>query len=98
MNLYMVEVDLPLEFTPEFMALIPAQQKMVAKQFQAGTIRSYTLNARRTKLWAMMAAENEDGIRDALDEWPMIGFMSPEIHGLFFHETAQVALPAISMN
>lgn len=98
MKLFMVELALPSEFTAEFMDLIPAQRKRVADQFQEGKLHSYSLNDERSKLWALVAAEDQQGVMDVLAEWPMIRWMVPTIHGLFFHEAAQVALPSVSMN
>lgn len=98
MKIFMVEILLPETFTPEFFKLIPRQQEAIAKQFKEGKITSYSLNEDRSKLWTTALANDEQGVMDLLAEWPMIHYMRPTIHGLFFHETAQVALPSISLN
>lgn len=94
----MVEILLPETFTVEFYQLIPSQQATIAKQFSEGKVISYTLNEERTLLWTMVLAEDEQGVMDVLAEWPMIQFMRPTIHGLFFHQTADIALPSVSLN
>lgn len=94
----MVEIELPETFTPEFFSLIPNQQATIAQQFSEGKVSSYTLNEERSKLWTMIVAKDEEGVMDVLAEWPMIHFMRPTIHGLFFHQSSQVALPSFSLN
>ena len=94
----MVDIDLPNTLTTEFISLIPEQRAQVNNLLQEGRISSYTLALDRSKLWATFLAESQEEVMDILSTFPLIRYMDINIHELAFHQMANLALPAISLN
>ena len=95
---YFVEVALTGSFSPEFMALVPAQRKKVNRLMDEGVIISYSLALDRTRLWMVVEAKNTEGVMDVLAGFPLIGFMKPDIHELAFHDNVHSGFPHLSLN
>jgi hypothetical protein len=98
MNQYMVEFDLPLSFTEQFVALIPEQRAQVARLMRSGRITNYALSLDRKKLWAFVFGENENDVLDLISTFPLINYMRPQIHELMFNEYIASQFPAMSLN
>jgi muconolactone delta-isomerase len=91
-KLFMVEFDLPNEMTEEFLERIPAQRNMINYLLGEGKIRSYSLAADRSKLWAVFLAENEFDVLDLIAQMPLGDFMVPHISELMFHNSQEMVL------
>jgi len=98
MNQYMVDIDLPEDVTEEFVALIPEQRAQINDLMASGTVISYTLSLDRTKVWAIINANNTAEVQEILEAMPMVDFMASTIYELAFHNVAGSGLPAISLN
>lgn len=98
MTQYMVDIKLPNLVTQEFISLIPAQRALINTLFEAGTILSYTLAHKRTKLWVVIRAQNEMEVEAILEEFPLIKYMQFTIHELSFHNMVSSGMPLISLN
>lgn len=55
----MVDFTLPMEFSPEFTALIPAQRMEVNRLMAADRMVTYSLSLEGGKLWSIVNAESE---------------------------------------
>lgn len=95
---YMADIDLPLEFTEEFMLLIPAQRAMVNKLMNEGVISSYAVSIEKGKLWMMVIAENESSVAGLIESFPIAEHIRYEIHRLTFHDSARFKMPSFSLN
>lgn len=95
---YFVEIILESSLSPEFMALIPSQRKVVNKLMDEGSIVSYSLALDRSKLWMVMDAENLEAVMNVLACFPLIKFMKPDIHELAFHDNVHSGFPHLSLN
>ncbi|MCX6290770.1 MAG: hypothetical protein NT126_03300 [Bacteroidetes bacterium] len=98
MKQFMISIKLTDEFTEEFISLIPEQRAMVNSLMRKGIITSYSLASDRSKLWVVMEAESEINVIEVLSEFPLIGFMKPEIIELMFHNSIYVNIPKVSLN
>jgi muconolactone delta-isomerase len=98
MNQYLVDLDLPLEMTEEFIALIPDQRRQIDELMSDGIVLSYALSQDRTKVWATINAESESEVQEILEMMPLIEFMEPTIYELAFYNATGNGLPAISLN
>ncbi len=98
MNQYLVDFDLPLEFTPEFVALIPEQRQQIDELMAGGVVLAYALSNDRSKVWATINADSEDELMQILQAMPLIHFMEPTVYELAFFNSAGNGLPAISLN
>ncbi len=98
MNQYMVDIELPSDLTEEFLALIPEQRDQINELMASGTVASYALSLDRSKVWAVINANNTDEVQEILEAMPMIDFMVSTIYELAFHNVAGSGLPAISLN
>ena len=98
MNQYLVDFDLPNEFTPEFVALIPKQRKQIDELMAGGVVMAYALSNDRSKVWATINADSEEDLLQILHSMPLIQFMEPTVYELAFFNSAGNGLPAISLN
>lgn len=98
MKQYMIDITLPEEMTPEFVALIPRQRAVVNKLMQENKICAYSLSMDRQKLWIIANGTSETEIRMMLMKFPLIAYMSPEIHELAFHNNTSMSFAQISLN
>ena len=84
--------------TPEFISLIPRQREMVNRFMVEGKITCYSLSTDRQKLWIVANAESEYDVRMMLMKFPLVAYMSPEIHELMFHNNVSISFAQISLN
>jgi hypothetical protein len=99
MTSYLVEIELPGNYTEEFEQRIPHQRFMVNKLMEKGTILSYSLAADRTKLWVTALAASKIQLRNMITSMPLYDyFVEYMIHDLMFSETTQPAMPQPSLN
>lgn len=97
-NQYLAEIYLPEVFSGDFMALIPAQRAKINELLMEGTIRSYSLDMNRSKVWVVLIAETEAMARELLGEFPVMPYCSFDLFELMFHDMATHELPRISLN
>jgi len=98
MKLFMADVRLPIIFSQEFVSLIPEQRMVLAELMQQRKIFSYTLNAQRSRLWIVVAGNDESSARDVLAQLPLDRFYTYTMEQLMFHEMAGMQFPAVSLN
>lgn len=99
MTSYLVEIDLPDNYTEEFEQRIPHQRFMVNKLMEKGTILSYSLAADRGKLWIITSAASKTQVRNMISSMPLFDyFVEYMIHELMFSETTQASMPQPSLN
>ncbi|MFN8288391.1 MAG: hypothetical protein U0V74_16660 [Chitinophagales bacterium] len=98
MNNYMVEIELPAFMGPDFMELIPKQREYVNTMFDKGTITGYSLTADRSKLWVSVAADSMAEVDGIIRKFPILRYITYNIHELMLHESAMVLIPSISLN
>lgn len=94
----MVEIGLPYYKDEEFMALIPRQREQIGTLLQTGIITSFSLNQERTKIWLVMAAQNEDAAMKVIEQLAMYKFMDVELQSLLAFDRAAFSLPPLVMN
>lgn len=87
-KVFMVEFDLPETFTEEFLALIPRQRYVINTMLAQGEIKSYSLAADRSRLWAVMLADSEFEVMESIAQMPLSSYMTPRISELMFHNAA----------
>ncbi len=97
MKQYMIEIKLA-QMTEEFYNLIPKQRRIVNHLFEEGTILSYTLTDDFELLWIVIVAENENEVVRIVKKFPLIEYMTYNIHSLVFHNMSSNRLPTISLN
>jgi len=98
MNQYMIEIQLPEELDQELLSMIPEQREHIETLMNDGLITSYSLAEDRSKLWVVLDASNEQKVLEILSGFPIIGYVSSEVHPLAFNNNMKVALPRISLN
>lgn len=95
---FMVEMDLPVPFDDEFLALIPRQRAMVNRLMNQGIITSYAVSIESGKLWMTMLAEDETHVFTVISEFPIIRFVESRINKLTFHNSIGFQVPQFSVN
>ncbi|MBZ0202584.1 MAG: hypothetical protein IT281_02165 [Ignavibacteria bacterium] len=95
---YMIEMDLPVPFTDEFLALVPRQRAMVNKLMNEGVITSYALSIEEGRLWIMAIGESEVHINDLLRDFPIAPMVKYKISKLTFHNSISFQIPNFSLN
>lgn len=98
MTYYMVEVNLPNPFTEEFINLIPQQRAFINSLLEKGTVAAYSLSLSSSKLWVTFLCNSADEAEALLQQFPVIDFITYTIYDLAFHNTADIFMPAISLN
>lgn len=92
----MVEFQLPA-ISLEMQELIPRQRFVVEKLFNQGILITYTLAADRTKLWAVIQANNESELLSYIESLPMTKYSDYNYNEIMFHDSNQF-IPSISLN
>ncbi len=95
---FMAEIDLPVPFDDEFLALVPRQRAMVNKLMNEGVITSYALSLESGKLWINILAESELKVTELLSTFPIAEHIRYEIHKLTFHNSISFKIPNFSLN
>lgn len=98
MNEYLIEIKLPDFFDASFNALIPRQRAFINKNMNDGIITSYALSLENSKLWVMLIAENEGKVRNIINNFPIISYITYEINKLTFQNSIKNILPSFSLN
>jgi len=87
---FMVEFELPEDFSADFMALIPKQRQVVDRLMTQGKIRSYALSMDRSVLWVVVEAASEFEVMELIASFPLADYMQPYISELMFHNSVEV--------
>jgi len=95
---YMVEMDLPIPFSQEFILLVPKQRALINNLMTEKIIKSYAVSMDEGKLWASMLAESEDEVVDILITFPIIDHVKYKISKLAFHNIISTITPQFSLN
>jgi muconolactone delta-isomerase len=95
---YMVDFTLPMEFSPEFTALIPAQRMEVNRLMAADRMVTYSLSLEGGKLWSIVNAESELDALILVSNLPLSRFMDFKILPLTFHNAVTKIQTAFSLN
>lgn len=94
----MIEFDLPSPLPEDMIATIPEHRRKVHELMITGKILTYTLAHDRSRLWAVVRAQDEHEVMDLLEELPLTHWMEFTIHPLGFLLTTQAQLPKIHLN
>ena len=97
MSQFMIEFDIA-EMDDYFMRRIPEQRLKINELMEQGRILSYSLSIDRSKLWCIMKAESELEIYEAIADFPLIKYMTPDITELMFHNMVAARIPLFSLN
>ncbi len=95
---YMIEMDLPVPFTDEFLSLVPRQRAQVNKLMNDGIITSYALSIEEGRLWITAIGESEVHIREVIDSFPIAPMVQYKINKLTFHNSISFQIPNFSLN
>jgi hypothetical protein len=95
---FMVEMDLPVPFEDEFLAMIPRQRALVNKLMNDGIITSYAVSLEKGKLWMTMLAEDEANAFSMISAFPIIRHVTYNISKLTFHNSIRFQVPQFSIN
>jgi muconolactone delta-isomerase len=94
---YMVEFDLPDDFTNEMVDTIPAQRRKVDTYFNSGKLLAYTLAADHSRVWAVFSVETENQLVKLVDKLPLTRYFTYSYREIMFHSTA-ATFPLFSLN
>jgi hypothetical protein len=95
---FMIDIDLPVPFTDEFLSLVPRQRAMVNKLMNEGKITSYALSIESGKLWITAIAETELDVKQMLNGFPIAEYIFYRINKLTFHNSTSFQIPNFSLN
>lgn len=98
MSQFFVDFRIPQPLTQEFVSLIPAHRARVNELMSQGKILSYSLAMDRSRVWAVVQAASVEDAESIADSLPLSPYMHWDVHELMFHNSVQLALPAMSMN
>jgi hypothetical protein len=95
---FMVEFDLPVPFSPSFIAKIPVQKMVVDELMEDGQISSYALSMDRGRLWVIINAQNDFDVLDVINQFPLIDQMQYSLTELMFNHAGAIHVPGFSLN
>ena len=98
MRQYMVDIDLPMTMSEEFMSLIPRQRARINKLLQQGVIANYSLSSDRSRLWVTVNASSEADVDAVLRTFPVARFIEWTIHELMFQQNSTPFVLKMSLN
>lgn len=97
-DVYLAHITLPDVFSEEFYTLIPQQRALINKLLEKRIVLSYSLDMERKNIWVFIDALSEQDAMDILSTFPIMKYVSVEIHELAFFDHAPVSLPDLIMN
>lgn len=95
---YMVEIFLPKKIDEDFLALLSSQKNLINDLFEEGKVLAYSLALDRSRLWLTMSAENDDQIREIINEFPIAKKIRYIISELFFNRMTSPYSIRLSLN
>lgn len=98
MSLYMIDIQLPDDFTQDFIELIPYQRALIDQLMNEGKILTYSLAANRSKLWVIVDANNRHEVYNILSGFPIFDFIKSTVSELAFHNHAEQGTLQFSLN
>jgi muconolactone delta-isomerase len=98
MQQYMITANLPEDFSPELLMLIPKQREYVNQLFSEGKLSLYSLNEAKSKLWIAIHAIDEEELTDIIAKFPLIKYMDINYEALMFHNTSANILLSYGLN
>ena len=98
MSYFLVELKLPQPLPAALIAVIPEQRAQVEALLQDQKLLSYALAADRSKVWAVLEAQDLAEATHLLSGFPVLRFARPSITELAFYNAPRFAFPAISLN
>lgn len=87
---FMVEFELPQEFSDDFVALIPEQRMKIDRLLLEGKVRTYAMALDRTILWMIVDANTEFEVLELIAGLPLSDFMDPYVSELIFHDSSEI--------
>ena len=94
---FMVEFEMPEEFTDDFVQHIPRQRKFINYLLADGKLQSYSLALDRSVLWAIFLADSEFEVMEMIEQMPIAEHVTPYISELMFHNSSEQVL-SFSLN
>ena len=88
----MVEFEVEQNLNQEMMERIPAQRNYVNRLLARNKLKSYSLSADRSTLWAIFIADSEFEVMEMIEEMPLAEYLTPYISELMFHNSAEHVL------
>ena len=95
---FMIDIDLPIPFTDEFLALVPRQRAVINKLMNEGIISSFALSVESGKLWISVIAESESNVKLLIDSFPIAENIFYQISRLNFFNSVKFKIPEFSLN
>jgi hypothetical protein len=98
MENYMVIIDLPKVFSPEFITLIPSQRQHINRLLKKGDVVNYSLSYDRKRLWVVVAAFSEKEVHNVIHGFPIRNYIGYTVIPLLFNETSLNSVPHLWLN
>lgn len=98
MTQYMAEIDLPKQYSVEFVSLIPEQRATVSKLLKKGVILNYSLAMDRSKLWVILEAKDKLEARNIIGSFPIFNHIRVKIFDLMFNQVTANIIPQLWLN
>ncbi len=95
---FMVEFDLPVPFSADFIAKIPEQREVINEFLEEGKVISFALAEDRSRMWLILQSANEFEAAEILNEFPLIEDMPYTITELMFNHAGVLQVPSFSLN
>ncbi len=95
---FMIDINLPVPFTDDFLSLVPKQRALVNRLMNEGTISSYALSIESGKLWITVIAETEADVKELTGSFPIAGHILYKVNKLTFHNSINFKVPEFSLN
>ncbi len=99
MNHYMVDFNLPLKLSENFLDLIPIQRKHVNNLFLKGKLVNYSFSFENSRMWAVFNAKGKKEVYEMIEQMPLTAYMLDyEISELSFYHAYLPNAIQFSMN
>ncbi|HRI28072.1 MAG TPA: muconolactone Delta-isomerase family protein [Chitinophagales bacterium] len=98
MSLYMADINLPDNFSQDFLELIPYQRSHIDQLLTDGKVVSYSLAANRAKLWVIIEADNRREVQHILSSFPIYDYIRFTIMELAFYNQVEQNSFQFSLN
>ncbi len=98
MNAYLLEIDLPVVKTDDYLARLPEQREMIERLLQSGVISQFSLSADRTRAWLVVFAASQLDAENIVRKFPLYRYMTITFERLLFTSSSPIGAPVLIMN
>jgi hypothetical protein len=98
MKYYQVSIYINPNLDEQFWELLPEHRSIINQLMLDGKIITYSISTDRSKGWMTISAESQKDVRSIIKTFPIIDYLTFDIHELFIFDNTSTGLPQFILN